>query len=206
MAWSYDYVSWLVSMGLWREWQLAALSYLKGQKVLEIAHGPGHMLVELERNGFSVHGIDLSTRMGLIARRRVLKHGVTVNIIRGDARELPYAEDSFDSILSTFPTDFMMQLTTIQSLSSVLKPGGRIVIVPQARLEGGGIIRRVIEWLYVVTGQRVDAVDDRSREFLRLQLDKLSKTFGFEVDIKQVELESSTVTVLLLVMPTTIES
>ena len=73
MAWTYDAVSWLVSLGNWKEWGRAAVPYLKGERVLEIAHGPGHMLVELSRRGFDVYGVDLSPFMGRQARKNLSK-------------------------------------------------------------------------------------------------------------------------------------
>jgi hypothetical protein len=35
-----------------------------------------------------------------------------------------------------------------------LRPGGRFVIVPEARLTGRGPTHRFLEWLYAITGQR----------------------------------------------------
>ena len=60
LALTYDVVSWLVSLGQWRQWQLAGLGYLKGERVLELAHGPGHMLVSLLEQGYRITGLDLS--------------------------------------------------------------------------------------------------------------------------------------------------
>ena len=58
-AWTYDGVSWLVSLGDWRRWQVAALPFIVGRDVLEIGHGPGHMLLALQNAGFAVVGLDL---------------------------------------------------------------------------------------------------------------------------------------------------
>ena len=54
LAWTYDLVSWVVSLGHWRKWQTAVLDYVQGPAVLEIAHGPGHMLPLLHERGFAV--------------------------------------------------------------------------------------------------------------------------------------------------------
>ena len=67
LAWTYDIVSWIVSLGQWREWQKAGLQFLSGENILELAHGPGHILVELEEAGFKVTGLDLSESMGQMA-------------------------------------------------------------------------------------------------------------------------------------------
>ena len=60
MAWTYDMVSWSVSLGEWRLWQQAALPFVSGETVLEIGHGPGHMLLALQNMGVAVTGLDLS--------------------------------------------------------------------------------------------------------------------------------------------------
>jgi SAM-dependent methyltransferase len=70
LAWTYDAVSWLVSLGHWRQWQRAALPFVMGQRVLEIGHGPGHMLAALRAQGVNVIGLDLSPFMGQMARQR----------------------------------------------------------------------------------------------------------------------------------------
>ena len=41
LAWSYDLVSWAVSLGQWRTWGRASLRYLLGPRVLEVAFGTG---------------------------------------------------------------------------------------------------------------------------------------------------------------------
>ena len=75
MAWTYDLVSWAVSLGEWRAWQRAALPFVSGRHVLEIAHGPGHLLLALSTAGFTVSGLDLSPQMGRQARRRLRTAG-----------------------------------------------------------------------------------------------------------------------------------
>ena len=75
-AWSYDIVSWSVSLGEWRKWQLASLEFVQGAAVLEIAHGPGHMLPEMVDRGLKVTALDLSPAMSRLARSRLRRMGV----------------------------------------------------------------------------------------------------------------------------------
>ncbi len=106
LAWTYDLVSWLVSFGEWRDWQRAALPYVKGPDVLEIAHGPGHMLLALHEAGYRVLGLDLSPQMGRLSRRRLHKAGVQIPLLRAKAQNLPLRAQAVDTILVTFPTSF----------------------------------------------------------------------------------------------------
>ena len=64
LAWTYDMVSWLVSFGAWRKWQQSALPYVRGPAVLELGHGPGHILVQLAGAGYTVVGLDRSHANG----------------------------------------------------------------------------------------------------------------------------------------------
>ncbi len=154
LAWSYDLVSWLVSGGDWRAWQRVGLPFLSGRRVLEIAHGPGHMLLALQEAGFQVVGLDLSPYMGRLAQRRLRRQGREAPLVRARVQQLPLADASFDGVLSTFPTDFIIEPAVLSAIFRVLRPGGRLVIVPEGHLLGRGPLARFLAWLYEITGQR----------------------------------------------------
>ncbi|MCA9971863.1 MAG: methyltransferase domain-containing protein [Anaerolineales bacterium] len=152
LAWTYDVVSWLVSLGAWRAWQRAALPHVRGPRVLELGHGPGHMLLALQLAGHAVVGLDVSAQMGRLARRRA----PSVQLVRGRAPRLPFASGRFDTVLATFPTDYIVDPATLAEVHRVLGENGRLVIVPEGHLTGRGAVGRVIAWLFVITGQRAD--------------------------------------------------
>ena len=154
MAWTYDAVSWAVSLGHWRQWQRTVLPFVQGERVLEIGHGPGHLLADLQVRDLNVTGLDLSPFMGRMARRRL---GQDVPLVRGLVQQLPWGTAVFDTILSTFPTEYIVQPETVSALWRVLKENGRVVIVPEGHLTGDGTIHRLIDWLFAVTGQRSGA-------------------------------------------------
>lgn len=150
MAWSYDLVSWLVSLGAWRDWQRAALPFIHGRSVLELGHGPGHMLLALQWHGFRVVGLDRSPQMGRLARRRA----PSAPLLRGQAQALPFAPNTFDTVLATFPTLYVADPATLEAVQRVLRQNGRFVIVPEGRLTGETPLHGFIEWLFLITGQR----------------------------------------------------
>jgi len=75
-AWTYDAVAAAVSFGEWQQWGRAAMPFLpRTGRLLEIAHGPGHLHLALRQAGYDAVGIDLSPQMSRMARRRALQAG-----------------------------------------------------------------------------------------------------------------------------------
>lgn len=170
LAWTYDLVSRVVSLGDWRTWQRAAIRHLgvaPGACVLELAHGTGDLQIDLRTAGLTSVGLDLSPAMGRIAHRKLLRHRIHPLLVRGRAQALPFASASFPAVVSTFPTEFIAVPETLREVNRVLQPGGRLVIVINGLLTGGGILRAALEWAYRVTGQRAPwpvALGERFRE------------------------------------------
>jgi len=120
-AWAYDLVAWLVSLGQWKAWTCTALRHLGGRRVLELAHGPGHLLVAMAAGGLDPVGLDLSPYMGRLARKRLRSAGVAVPLVRARAQALPFCDGCFDSAVATFPTEFILAPTTLRETARVLR-------------------------------------------------------------------------------------
>ena len=197
LAFIYDPVSWAVSLGRWRDWQRAAFPFLQGQQILEVAHGPGHMLLELERAGVHVIGLDLSPSMGRLAHNRIERNRSNVSVVRGKAQALPFAAASFSSVLATFPSEFILELETLEAVWRALLPGGRFVIVVGAQLTGKGAAKSLIERLYAITGQRTDSIAiSESTGIWNLARERLMSA-GFDPSIEQISVDGSLVTLLI---------
>lgn len=202
-AWSYDAVSWLVSFGAWRAWQRSALPYIQGPRVLEIGHGPGHMLLELHQAGYQVTGIDLSRQMGAISRKRQGRHGVRIPQLRAMAQQLPFPSQVFDSVLATFPTEYIAAAETLGAVARVLKENGRFIIVPQARFTRENLPEKIMEWLYQITGQRPGrpngdgaGATPAAGSFWDRASDRFTAA-GFNMEVTTVPLERSEVTIVI---------
>jgi ubiquinone/menaquinone biosynthesis C-methylase UbiE len=152
-AWSYDLVAWLVSLGHWKAWGRTALRHVSGTQILELGHGPGHLLVALQRRGYDPVGLDLSVNMGRQARRRLDRAGRSVPLVRAQAQALPFRDECFDTVVATFPTRFIMDLRTLRDVTRTLGAKGRLVVALGTRFEGKGLIASFLSWLYRVTGQ-----------------------------------------------------
>ncbi|MBN1657807.1 MAG: class I SAM-dependent methyltransferase [Anaerolineae bacterium] len=155
LAWVYDPVSWVTSLGLWRCWTHTAVAFLPEQgHLLEVAFGPGHLLAHLAGAGYHVTGLDVSRGMLRLAARRLRKYGLDASLVRGRAEVLPFAPASFDAVVLTFPTPFVYDPTWLLHVRRVLRPGGRLIVVEEARCDRAGTAGRLLEWAYTVTGQR----------------------------------------------------
>ena len=157
LAWTYDIVSWAVSLGQWRSWQRVSIPYLNAGNqgvILELAYGTADLQLDLAEAGLWTVGLDLSPHMGRIARRKLLRHSIPPRLVRGSVLNLPFPSASFGGVVSTFPTEVMVHPGTVLEVYRVLKPGGRFVIVPNVILKLNNPISRMLEELYQVTGQR----------------------------------------------------
>ncbi len=152
-AWTYDFVAAVVSLGRWKEWVRGSLPYIKGQRVLELGHGPGHLQLVLNEKGYEVYGLDESRFMSRQASHRLNKKQYPLRLLRGYAQELPFAQNTFDSLVSTFPSEYIFDPRTLAEIHRVLAPGGRLVTLPLAWITGGRPLERLAAWLFRVTGQ-----------------------------------------------------
>ncbi len=190
LAFTYDWVSYAVSMGAWRCWQRAALKYLiaePGALVLELAHGTGNLQLDLHAAGYKITGYDLSPYMGRIARGKLTRANLPVRLVRGRAQQLPYQSGIFAAVISTFPTNFILEPETLREIYRVLEPGGQFLIVPNGVLNAGGAAEAGIEWLYRITGQRGDGGLDAAGFFAQ---------YGFTVEVVQEACPRSVATVV----------
>jgi ubiquinone/menaquinone biosynthesis C-methylase UbiE len=201
LAWTYDLVSSVVSLGQWRQWQLVGLASIRGRAVLEMAHGPGHMLLALTTRRYRAVGLDLSPQMGKMVRRRFQRRELPSIVVRARAQQAPFADESFDSILTTFPAEFIAERGTISELFRLLCPGGRLVVVPEARLTGRSPLARTVEALYRATGQRSGPGANHRPGQVWQQVAARYAEEGFLLHSEVVALPRSTVTVVLADKP-----
>ncbi len=148
LAWSYDLVAWFASSGHWGEWQRVGLARLPAGRLLELGHGPGHLLLALAQEGRAVIGVDPSPQMSRQAARRLRQAGQVARLVRARAGALPFAAGAFDGLLSTFPSEYIQEPQATASISRVLRLGGVLVVVPWARVTGHGPLDRLLARVY----------------------------------------------------------
>jgi len=193
-AWTYDFVAALVSVSRWNTWIQAVIPFIHGKNVLEVGHGPGH-LQELLINGqrFSV-GLDESRQMGRLAKRRLEKAGcIQFNLTRARAESLPFANDTFDTVLSTFPTEYIFDIHTLSAIYRILRKKGRLIVLPSAWITGQKFLDKSAAWLFKITGQSPAF----SYGIVSQQIKPLLEAAGLIPDFQAMEIKSSTVLIVI---------
>lgn len=185
LAWSYDLVAAVVSLGRWKDWVKRALPLLAGPRVLELGFGPGHLQGYLQDAGFISFGLDESCQMARQARQRLLRQRQAPHLARGMAQHLPFASGTFQCVVATFPTLYIINPQTLAEVRRVLVPGGRLVVLSTAWITGGGLLEGAARWLFDVTGQ-VPPKDARLEEMVEPYT-----RAGFQASIKFVEPKGS---------------
>ena len=98
-----------------------------GQSVLDVACGTGVVSITAARLGAHVTSLDLTPELLERARENARIAGVDVNWNEGDVEKLPFADSSFDVVLSQFGHIFAPQPeVAVGEMLRVLKPGGTI--------------------------------------------------------------------------------
>ncbi len=151
-AWVYDWVAWLVSLGRWQNWVKTALPYVNG-RILELGFGPGHLQVTIHRRGWPVFGLDESRQMVAMAARRLRRRGLLPRLVRGRAQALPYPTASFNTVVATFPSEYILEEETLREIGRVLTPSGRLVVVAMAWFTGRQLVYRLFRGLFRLTGE-----------------------------------------------------
>jgi ubiquinone/menaquinone biosynthesis C-methylase UbiE len=207
LAFAYDLVAWVVSFGHWRDWVMEVVPFITGTRTLEIGHGPGHLHRFLLSRGLVAVAMDESAPMGRLARRRLISTGwennsktatptqpthqtayAQINLTRGMAQHLPFRDGSFDTVIATFPAEYITDPRTLTEVRRCLDNGGRFVVLPVAMPKN-----RVLSWLFKVTGQTPSEAVNVIRE-------KLMEPFiqsGFDAEARVLDVQSGTLIIIV---------
>ena len=212
-AFTYDLVAGTVSLGRWKDWVMSVLPFIEGTHILEIGFGPGHLQRALLSRGLVAVGIDESAQMARLARHNLTKriasipsvsenHNVPqthqsdyaqISLLRGLAQHLPFCDHSFDTMVATFPAEYIFELPTLVEAHRVLTGNGRLIILPGASILGRGIRDRFLAWLFRITGET-------PLDLYQILHEKSKRSFtkaGFHVQVQELEIRSSIVFIMI---------
>ncbi|MGC1410319.1 MAG: methyltransferase domain-containing protein [Acetobacteraceae bacterium] len=104
-----------------------AVDIRSGERVLDVAAGNGNASLAAARHWCEVVATDYVGDLLDRAKARAAAEGRSIEFREADAEALPFADDSFDVVLSTFGVMFAPdQETAASELVRVCRPGGRI--------------------------------------------------------------------------------
>ncbi len=153
LAWSYDWVASVVSLGAWQKWINSIIPYLDKQPTLEIGFGPGQLQAALEKNRIVAFGLDESAQMSQLAWKRLKRLSLQPRLVRGDACSLPFAGQSFQQIVMTFPSEYILEQKTLKEIYRILIDRGHAFILPLAWITGQSVLQRAAAWLNYVSDE-----------------------------------------------------
>jgi SAM-dependent methyltransferase len=109
-----------------------------GERVLDLATGTGITAIAARERGAVVTGLDLTPELLAVARGKAKEAGFAdIDFLEGDAEALPFADGTFDVVVSTCGHMFAPdQQKVAAELARVTRSGGRVVFLAWT-LEGG---------------------------------------------------------------------
>jgi len=100
-----------------------------GSKVLDVACGTGNLALPAARLGADVTGVDIAPNLVEQARANAAREGLKAQFDEGDAEALPYADASFDTVVTMYGAMFAPRPELVAAeLLRVTRPGGRIAM------------------------------------------------------------------------------
>ncbi len=111
------------------EYVVARAGVEPGMDVLDVACGTGNAAIPAARAGATVTGLDLVPELLEAGRAKAAAARVPIEWVVGNAEELPFADESFDRVFSTFGHMFAPRhQRTADEMARVCRAGGGIAI------------------------------------------------------------------------------
>lgn len=139
----YDPLTSLLGINRVRRSLLESANLKDASRVLDIGCGTGTLALAIKQEypHLEVAGLDPDPKALERAARKRKRAGEAVAFTRGYSEELPYADSSFDRVLSSFmfhhvPSDAQPQM--LREVFRVLRPGGSFHLLDMSRLNDEG--------------------------------------------------------------------
>jgi ubiquinone/menaquinone biosynthesis C-methylase UbiE len=101
-----------------------------GQRVLNVAAGTGNTAIRAAETGARVVASDLTPEHFEAGRRAAAAHGVELQWVEADAEALPFPDDDFDVVTSSFGAIFAPNHVAVaREMVRVCRPGGVIGMI-----------------------------------------------------------------------------
>jgi len=139
----YDFLNHVLSMKIdviWRRKLVKWLGREQTDRILDVATGTGDLAITLQKyTGSDVVGYDISQKMLNIGIKKIKKVGLgdKIQMIKGDAENMPFLDEEFDAITVAFGVRNFENLEKgLSEMKRVLKPKSSIFILEFSKIEG----------------------------------------------------------------------
>lgn len=108
----------------------ALLKEAKAEKILDLGCGSGWLSIYLAREGFQVTGVDIADHALELAQMWAKSEDLSIKFDVGDLADMKYTENAFDGIVANSIFEHLtydLALSTMITLQSILKPGGKFI-------------------------------------------------------------------------------
>jgi ubiquinone/menaquinone biosynthesis C-methylase UbiE len=163
-----------------------------GDRVLEVAPGPGYLAIELaELGSYRLAGLDISRTFIRMARENAARGGVMVDFQEGDVAAMPFAADTFDFIVCRAAfKNFGDPAGALREMHRVLRPGGRALVIDMRNDASNKAIKDEVAKMQlsrvdrVITRMTLSAL--RKRAYSKLEFERMVQATSFgRCDIRE---------------------
>ena len=123
------------------------MSIQPGVSILDICVGTGEVALRCAALGARVTGVDLSPDMLARARRKARVQGLDIDLVRADARHLPFAAAEFDVVTISFALHDMPRIVRGEVLAEAARVGRDRLAILDYDLPRPALVRAVARGL-----------------------------------------------------------